>query len=130
MKYKEYQINSDGYLERCIRCKNKKIIGDFCHICGAPVRNFCSDNYYAEDNYDTCRHSEHLLGNARFCPDCGSKSTFFQKEILPDWNIEYNEFVEAEELNAKIQNSQLNSASKSDGFMTIPDRIDDELPFN
>lgn len=46
-----------------------------------------------------------LPSNARYCPICGSHSVFFNSNILQAWN-------------------------KVDAFMTIPDDIDEELPFN
>lgn len=133
MDYKEYETTVEGFLETCIRCGNKKIIGNYCQICGAPVRNYCTNYYLVDDNYQTCYHSEPLPGNARFCPDCGSKSLFFHHNILNAWDIEYNQFMENEALEANIPTA-------SDGFMNVPDKqpeklpwkddIDEELPFN
>ncbi len=128
MEYTEYKTNNEGFLEKCIRCDNQKLIGNFCHICGAPVKNFCSNYYDAEDDYHTCRHSEPLLGNARFCPDCGSKSTFYQNGILVDWNIEHDKYMQKEEFESRTPVKDVKNSSN--GFMSIPDEIDEELPFN
>ncbi len=128
LNYKEYFTNNDGFLEECIHCKNESIKGNFCHICGSPTKNFCS-GYYAEDNYDTCCHSEPLSGNARFCPDCGSESIFYKRKILPSWKIEYEEFMENQKNEEEIE-----AYLASQNFMTIPDETDeadeDDFPFS
>lgn len=61
-----------------------------------------------------CPYSNPLPSNARFCPICGQRSRFYANHILKAWNYNPN-----------------------DGFMNIPDGIDDEfqrfdmeLPFN
>lgn len=133
MDYKEYETTVEGFVETCIRCGNKKIMGNYCQICGAPARNYCTNYFWSEDNYQACTHSEPLPGNARFCPDCGAKSLFFHHNVLNAWNIEYDQFMEEETL-------EVNIPTTSDGFMTIPneqpkklpwgDNIDEELPFN
>lgn len=132
MNYKEYETTVEGFLETCIRCGNKKIMGNYCQICGAPVRNYCT-SYLDNEDPQQCRHSSPLPGNARYCPDCGSMSIFYQMDILNIWNIEYDQFMEEEAFEANIP-------TYSDGFMTIPDEppaklsleddIDEELPFN
>lgn len=123
MNYKEYETTSEGFVKICIRCGNQKIIGNFCQICGAPTRNYCTNNFYENNSYNPCNHSEPLPGNARFCPSCGAKSLFFSNEILHEWNIEYNEFMQQEDFESKIPTA-------SDGFTNIPDGIiDEELPF-
>ena len=132
MNYKEYETTVEGFLETCIRCGNKKIMGNYCQICGAPVRNYCT-SYLDNEDPKQCRHSAPLPGNARYCPDCGSMSIFYQMDILNIWNIEYDQFMEEESFEANIP-------TNSDGFMTIPDKqpenlswddgISEELPFN
>ena len=124
MDYKEYKTTADGFVETCIRCGNKKIIGNFCQICGVPTRNYCTDYFFGDGDYQTCTHSEPLPGNARYCPDCGSESTFFRRKILSAWNIEYDDFLRQEEFESNIPDSSNNN------FSTIPDDIDEELPFN
>ena len=108
----------------------KKIIGNFCQICGAPARNYCTNYFWNEDSYQPCAHSEPLPGNARYCPDCGAKSLFFYNDILDAWDIEYSQFMEEEA-------SKANMPTASDGFMNIPEPNEgsasfpffDELPF-
>lgn len=122
MNYKEYETTVEGFLETCIRCGNKKIMGNYCQICGAPVRNYCT-SYLDNEDPKQCRHSAPLPGNARYCPDCGSMSIFYQMDILNIWNIEYDQFMEEETLEANIPTA-------SDRFMSLPAGIDEELPFN
>lgn len=117
MNYKEYNTNNEGYVERCIRCNNEKIIGNFCHICGSPTRNFCS-NYFYNDGFHSCNNSEPLPGNARFCFSCGSASVFMNSKLLCTWKEELDAFEKQKEIDAQAS------------FMNIPEGIDDELPFN
>ena len=70
----------NGKVKICPVCHNEEteIEGDYCQICGISLRNKCSD--YRCDNNDT------LPTNARFCPICGSVSTFYNADILQAWN--------------------------------------------
>lgn len=127
MKYKEYQTTSEGFVESCLRCGNEKIMGDFCQICGAPVRNYCT-SYLDNESPDQCNNNMPLSGNSRYCPKCGSMSLFYQYDILNDWNIEHDQFIEE---------NTFGETNETDGFMHIPDpeepvfpEIDEELPFN
>lgn len=127
MKYKEYQTTSEGFVESCLRCGNEKIMGDFCQICGAPVRNYCT-SYLDNESPDQCNNNMPLSGNSRYCPKCGSVSLFYQYDILNAWNIEHDQFIEEK---------PFEKTNGTDGFMNIPDpeeppfpEIDEELPFN
>lgn len=127
MNYKEYETTSEGFVESCLRCGNEKIMGDFCQICGAPVRNYCT-SYLDNESPDQCTNNMPLSGNSRYCPKCGSMSLFYQYDILNDWNIEHDQFIEE---------NTFGETNETDGFMHIPDpeelpfpEIDEELPFN
>lgn len=100
MIYPKLNTYDNGKLKECPNCQNEEtdINGNFCHICGENLMNFCS--------YDNCPNSDPLPTNARYCPICGSRSTFFNTGFLKNWNYEEN------------------------GFMDIPDEIDEILPFN
>lgn len=126
MNYKEYQTNSDGYVEKCIRCENPKIIGDFCHICGAPARNYCSDYAQINNEFDSCTYSKPLPGNARYCPQCGSKSRFYSMGILEDWATEFDQI--SENIN-EAEDMEVNDidSTRINPFATIGI---EELPFN
>lgn len=112
MKYKTYDTDLDMKLLECIQCKNEEIPsdGEFCHICGAPTVNKCTNtnDNYSFDNASYC--GETLPPNARYCPYCGSRSSFYVAGILPDWSTEQQTIQEA--------------------FMNIPEASpDEELPF-
>lgn len=112
MKYKKYETNENGRLRRCIKCDNEELVGGYCHICGSPVENYCTDAIAYYNSPDQCINQEPLLPNARFCPLCGSESTFNQRGILIDWSQELHQIEEEQK------------------FMNIPDGIDEELPFS
>lgn len=100
MEYPLLETYQNGKLAECPVCKNEEtdIEGDFCQICGTNLVNKCSDN---------C-HSEPLPSNARYCPICGEKSTFYTLGILSDWN---------------------KKPKQNTGFIDFP-VFDEELPFN
>jgi len=104
MIYPKLETYENGKLKECPSCNNEEtdIDGDYCQICGKCLINICS-------NQD-CSFNP-LPTNARYCPICGSRSTFFNNDFLSEWN------------------------SCEKGFMDIPDGIDEnlpdeELPFN
>ncbi len=106
MVYKKLDTYENEKLKECPTCKNEEtnIDGSFCQICGEKLINHCS-------NYN-CENDTPLPSNARYCPICGNESAFYQRGILKAWNYDDNDLL--------INN----------GFMNIPDSIDEELPFN
>lgn len=86
MKYMKFE-NKNGHLIKCEICGNNEIVEDaeYCHICGSPVVNRCSAN-----DYQQCyKATQKLIPiNARYCPYCGSKTTFMENNILPGWGLE------------------------------------------
>lgn len=102
MKYPLPETYENGKLKECPNCHNEEteIDGDYCQICGQNIVNRCT-------NYN-CSNVAPLPSNARFCPKCGSNSTFFHLNYLNPWN--YNPL--------------------QDGFSHLPFEIDEELPFN
>lgn len=100
MIYKRLETYDNGKLKECPICQNEEtnIEGDFCQICGTSLVNHCSN--------EDCSNYDPLPSNARYCPLCGARSTFYRANILLDWN------------------------APEGPFMTIPDGIDEELPFN
>lgn len=106
MIYPKLRTYDNGKLVECPICKNEEtdLEGGHCQICGTYLINYCSDQ--------NCQNTEPLPSNARYCPVCGDRTIFYQNSILKAWD--YNE----DELPVK------------DGFMNIPDSIDEELPFN
>lgn len=78
------QIDDNGRAMECPTCHNTELptVGTFCPICGQSLINECS-----ADNYDKTKNCyEYLPGNARYCPHCGSRSTYFAREFLSAWD--------------------------------------------
>ncbi len=100
MIYPKLVTYENGKLTECPTCKNEEtnIEGNHCQICGNNLVNFCS--------FNNCSNFDPLPSNARYCPVCGSRSTFLDKGFLNEWNY------------------------KEQGFIDIPDGMDEELPFN
>ena len=104
MIYPSMMTTDKGKLIECPVCHNTEtfISGSYCQICGTQLQNFCTNS-----NFDYQCPVGMLPVNARYCPECGEPSSFYKNGILQAWN--YNE---------------------NNSFMTIPDGIDEELPFN
>ena len=83
MKYPMLNTNSEGKLLICPICSNEEtnVEGDYCQICGTELRNSCP-LFNCQQNY--------LPSNARYCPICGSKSSFYENNILKEWNYNTN----------------------------------------
>lgn len=101
MHYPYLDIYESGKVKVCPICKNEdtSVKGEYCQICGTDLINKCPN--------ENCENSSFLPTNARFCPICGSKSTFYKDGILVNWN----------------------NTTDLD-FFNIPDGPDEELPFN
>ena len=82
MKYSGIQLNPTTMRAvLCPNCKNEDIdkTHNFCMVCGCNIINQCT-------NFD-CEFEGALPGNARYCPYCGSHSSFYNSGVLQDWNI-------------------------------------------
>ena len=42
-------------------------------------------NRCSNDNCPSCQHNDVLPSNARYCPICGNRSTFYNNNMLSDW---------------------------------------------
>lgn len=82
MKYPKLEVYETGKLKQCSTCDNEEtdIAGDYCQICGNSLVNRCSN-----DNCPSCQHNDVLPSNARYCPICGNRSTFYNNNMLSDW---------------------------------------------
>lgn len=100
MKYPLLPTYESKKLKECPKCKNEEteINGTYCQICGGSLVNTCLNQ--------NCSNIDVLPSNARYCPICGEKSSFYKDGIIKVWNYSPNSF----------------------GF--LPDGIDEELPFN
>lgn len=79
MKYENIPINeSTGRLVKCLKCENEDIdeSANYCHICGCEVFNICSN--------EQCKTP--CTGNARFCVNCGSETSFLKNNVLKPWS--------------------------------------------
>lgn len=124
VKYKEYPVNAQNQVLRCIRCDNEDLNPEdrYCKICGAPVYNYCAGQYvdigagdHALDPSQACSMAA-LPSNARFCTSCGGVSAFQHAGLLPHWEREAQE----------NQNSEIALVSKISKQHVIPD---DDIPF-
>lgn len=82
-KYPGVELDQYNRPEECFNCNNEEHLPNatFCMICGEKIINTCT-------NEDHCSHvNEAFPGNARFCPYCGSKSTYFEKGYLAEFDI-------------------------------------------
>ncbi|MBT2718803.1 ImmA/IrrE family metallo-endopeptidase [Bacillus sp. ISL-57] len=89
MKYDGYEVNELGRALECPRCGNEETFydGDHCKVCGLIIINKCSNQHYWNGALEwEC--GTILDGNARYCIKCGFESTFFQQDLLDDWQKE------------------------------------------
>lgn len=93
MKYSEIE-GVNGRLTKCLVCENEILVenADYCHICGSPIKNECACSDYNGNDLQ-CEESKinKLPLNARYCPYCGSATTFYIKNLLKDWEYEKSE---------------------------------------
>lgn len=96
MKYYVPETYEDGKLIKCPICHNEEtdIEGAFCHICGSQLVNKCEN--------PECGNTSTLLSNARFCPYCGGRSTFFRNHILDDYTNEFLAEYSAPEVDQEL----------------------------
>lgn len=87
-KYAGIDLNEDGRTSECPICKNEEHMSNatFCMICGKPAVNQCTSAILVYGNGDQCDHIEPLPGNARYCPYCGSETTFLREGLLKRWD--------------------------------------------
>lgn len=86
MEYPGIELDEEDRAIECPVCHNTELYakGQFCMICGNSLVNLCSE---AQEPYSpSCQNTEPLPGNARYCPFCGSESTFLQRGILLRWD--------------------------------------------
>lgn len=87
------KLDSNGRVIKCPKCENEVILGNsnFCHICGTYIIQKCLGIDETEIN-DLLNLSvitgcgcTNIPGNARFCPECGSITSFYYQSLLKDW---------------------------------------------
>ena len=93
MNYRVLELDSEGRLAQpCPKCGNEYPTGNFCSVCGSGIINKCTGHREENDGnltiFEPCELP--LKGYERYCPDCGSNSTFLDNGLLPAWDfIEY-----------------------------------------
>jgi Predicted Zn peptidase len=89
MNYRILKLDSEGRLAQpCPKCENEHPIGNFCSVCGSEIINKCTGQRERESGFvttsDPC--TTPLKGHERYCPECGSHSTFLNNGLLPAWD--------------------------------------------
>jgi len=97
MKYNDgYDLNTNGKANTCPKCENEETrgTGDYCKICGSNLVNKCTnlEGIFGEDyngNQIIIKNAcgELAEGNARYCEYCGEATTFFNQNLLDEWQI-------------------------------------------
>lgn len=94
MKYSGYELDEIGRAKICPRCENENIQGFYCQVCGTYLINKCTgisgNNGYPYNGpwHEIQGCGKFLSGDARFCTECGSSSTFYEQGLLIDWEKE------------------------------------------
>lgn len=107
MKYTKVDTNESGTPLKCPRCKSDGINDDFtyCPWCSTYIHNVCLggeenryDDYYGNqiertlhsqyNSEDSC--SGFLDGGYRYCPHCGSETSFYRQGLLNSWKEEFD----------------------------------------
>jgi hypothetical protein len=130
MIYTGYDVDKNGKATICPRCGNEEIVnGEFCKICGTHIINRCT-NADGNNYQEPCGIT--VDGNARYCPNCGCITTFFQDKLLKPWNVIIKENKEDED--SPLENEAASAAQPTfeDPFANDDKPIDisdDDLPF-
>jgi len=125
MIYSKIELDNFSRAIQCPHCANEHVVGDYCQVCGKYLVNKCTgyklENLHLETTEawhqlsNSC--GEILSGDARFCPNCGSTSTFLETGLLTQW---------AEE---KFPEREGQRHLQAVGSNNVVDISDDDLPF-
>lgn len=71
----------------CINCGFSEHINDaeYCQNCGISLKNFCMDNNCEANNVESIEYAA-LPNDAKYCPYCGQKTTYFEYLSKSDHN--------------------------------------------
>ncbi len=127
MIYSKIDLDELHRAVRCPKCDNEVVVGDYCQICGSYLVNRCTGVLYPNSDIvphklekDDSACKEFLDGDARYCTQCGSVSTFYLSELLMDWQEER-------------QSTSSNEAAATVDDPFTPSNVvnigDDDLPF-
>ncbi|PGE98887.1 hypothetical protein COF51_06875 [Bacillus pseudomycoides] len=84
-----YELDEGSRAIKCPQCENEQLYyhGGYCNICGIYLINRCAYEHYQTGELIINEECETLLpGNARFCGNCGQRSSFHIQGLLPEWN--------------------------------------------
>jgi Zn-dependent peptidase ImmA (M78 family) len=130
MIYTGYDVDKNGKATICPRCGNEEIVnGEFCKICGTHIINRCT-NADGNNYQEPCGIT--VDGNARYCPNCGCITTFFQDKLLKPWNVIIKENKEDEDSPLENEAAAAAQPTFEDPFANDDKPIDisdDDLPF-
>lgn len=130
-----YELDENGRALKCPVCGNTEIGQDeneqYCIICGTYLVNKCTHDYNEYNNFSgelikpVCGRI--VPGNARYCPYCGSETTFYKNKLLMPWK-DAQKLIEAEE---EMQALEDEAAPTIDDTEINEDIVIDEdtLPF-
>lgn len=102
MLYPSHELDDEMRVTVCPKCENENVEGNYCIICSTFLFNICTgfnpnedNSYYYQDGIQW-HNFQHgcgikLEGNARFCHQCGSTSSFFEDGLLKRWDEEREE---------------------------------------
>lgn len=82
-------MDSNGII--CVNCGFTEHLNEaeYCQNCGIELRNFCPDDECEANNVHDIEYSS-LPNNAKYCPYCGSKTTYFEYLSKNDHNDNNN----------------------------------------
>lgn len=89
MEYNILKLDEEGRLaEPCPKCGNENPSLNFCSVCGSDIINKCTGQRKRESGFivssEPCKSP--LKGHERYCPECGSRSTFLDNGFLESWD--------------------------------------------
>ena len=84
MEYPGIQTHENLRASECPVCHNTDFTenGNYCIICGQSLINMCTSGEF----FLTERCDQLLPGNARYCPHCGSETSFLKRGLLKTWD--------------------------------------------
>jgi len=89
-------------VEECPRCHNEVFSSDatYCRICGLSLTNMCVPPESLVDQYGNF-YSPEIHSNppdARFCEYCGFKTTYYENEVLKNYETVQEELAKEKEV--------------------------------
>ncbi len=88
MIYSRIELDENNKPLKCPKCENELLPdkGEYCQICGTQFYNNCEG--WLNGFNSNCTNGHRLSGDARFCPYCGSQTTYLTTGILKPYEEE------------------------------------------